>query len=72
MKLNIKVIPKSKQNNIEEVGKDNFKIHLTTVPEKGKANEAVIKMLSKHLHIAKSKIKIIKGLTQRDKIIEIC
>jgi len=71
MKYTIKIIPKSSKTEIVEE-KDNFlKIKLCAIPEKGKANEALIRFLSKHFGVSKSNIQIVKGETSRDKIIKI-
>ena len=66
--LGIKVIPKSSENKIifDEVTK-NTKIKIREVPEDGKANSAVISVLSKELKISKSNIKIISGFTNSHK-----
>ncbi len=40
-----------------------MKISVTVVAEKGKANAAVIKLLSKQLGVSKSQIKLVGGLT---------
>lgn len=71
MKYTIKVIPKSSQNQIIEQKDDFLKIKLKAIPEKGKANDELIKFLSKHFKIPKSNINIIKGQTNKNKIIEI-
>ena len=71
MKYNIKVIPKSSKTEIIEK-KDNFlKIKLKAVPKKGKANAELIKFLAKYFKTAKSNIRIIKGETSGNKIVEI-
>jgi uncharacterized protein YggU (UPF0235/DUF167 family) len=44
---------------------------VTAVPEDGKANEALIKVLSKALHIPKSAISLVRGATSRVKELEI-
>jgi uncharacterized protein (TIGR00251 family) len=69
MQINIRVIPKAKLNKI--VGGDPMKIYTTTAPTDGKANDAVIKQLAAHLGIAKSRVKIIRGETSRDKVFSI-
>lgn len=48
-----------------------LKIKLKAVPEKGKANTELIKFLAKHFKTAKSNIQIIKGKTNKNKIVEI-
>jgi uncharacterized protein len=71
----VKVSPKASSNRIKlEKKSDNtviLKIFVTTVPEDGKANEAVIKLLAKELKIAKSSIKILHGITDKNKVVEI-
>lgn len=48
-----------------------LKINVCSLPEKGKANRALIKFLAKELKIAKSRIIIDSGKTDRCKILVI-
>ena len=41
------------------------------MPEGGKANAAVLKLLSKALGVPKSRLRIVQGETGRDKVVEI-
>lgn len=68
--FNIRVTPHAKQNKVVE---DNgvLRVYTTTAPEKGRANDAVIDLLSKYLKVPKSKIKILRGLTGRGKVIAV-
>ncbi|MDD5340902.1 MAG: DUF167 domain-containing protein [Patescibacteria group bacterium] len=64
--LNIKVIPNAKVNKIS--AEDGvFKIKICAPAHEGKANKALIKFLSEHFGVPKSKIKIISGEKARDK-----
>lgn len=47
------------------------KIRVTAVPEDGKANKALIKLLATALRVPKSSISIISGETARKKILRI-
>ncbi|MEK7120304.1 MAG: DUF167 domain-containing protein, partial [Patescibacteria group bacterium] len=38
-------------------------------PQKGEANEAVLKLLAEHLHMPKSRIKIVQGLRSKKKLV---
>lgn len=68
--FNVRVTPRAKQNKV--VDKDGvLRVYTTTVPENGRANNAVVDLLADYFHVPKSKIKIIKGLTGRDKVLTI-
>ena len=71
----VHVTPKASTNAIKPqdagAGKIALKIYVTVVPEDGKANEAVIKLLSKELKVPKSAITIIQGLKSRKKVVRI-
>lgn len=72
MILKIYVKPNSKKGPLIETQDDGLIIiYIREVAANDKANQAVIKLLSKHFKIAKTNIKINKGITNRHKIIEI-
>lgn len=68
--FNIRVTPHAKQNKVVETD-GVLRVYTTVAPENGRANDAVIKLLSEYLDVPKSKIKILRGMTGRDKIITI-
>ena len=70
MQINVKVITRSSKNRILKE-ENSLKVYLTIIPEKGKANELLIKLLSDYFEISKSQIKIIKGEKSKNKIIEL-
>ena len=72
LKVFIRLSPKAKREGIEGIhtdpdGTQRIKIAVSALPVDGKANEALIKWLAKHLHIAKSAITLISGTTDRSK-----
>lgn len=72
--IDVTVIPKAAANRIvveEDDGAYRYRIYVTTVPEDGKANKEVIKLLAKELGVSKSSLSIVRGQTSRQKIIEI-
>lgn len=71
MLLTVHVKPNAKKNVVEWVDEDTLKISVTAKPENGKANQAVIELLSKELKIKKSAIEIVRGHTTRIKQISI-
>lgn len=69
--ISLRVIPRAKQNKITTDDDGRLRIHITAAPVDGAANDAVIKLLSKHLNVPRSQIKIVRGNTARDKVVEI-
>lgn len=72
MLLNIRVLPRSSRNEIvgEMVG-GALKVKLTAAPVDGKANEALIELLSEHFNVPKNKIAIRKGLRGKNKVVDV-
>ena len=68
--IEVKVIPDSDKNELAKED-SKVKIRVKASAEKGKANQAVIKLLSKYYNISKSSIKIIKGKRKKNKLIKI-
>ncbi len=71
MKIIVKVKTKAKEEKVVEIGDNSFEVYVKQIPEKGKANTAVIKALAKHFKIPQANISIITGKTSRQKIITI-
>jgi uncharacterized protein YggU (UPF0235/DUF167 family) len=72
----VQLIPKSSQNRVEgwistPQQKKILKVKVRTVPEKGKANKALINLLSKELKVTKSNIQILRGLTSSIKLLKV-
>ncbi len=70
-RIKVKVKPNARKEEIKKLDKDYFEVKTTVVPEKGKANKRVIELLSKYFKIPKSRIKLVKGETSREKIFEL-
>lgn len=66
----IRVTPKASRNRITQDG-DQIRVYVTVVPEGGKANAAVLKLLAKALGVPKSRLTILRGETSRDKVIRV-
>jgi len=71
VKIEVKVIPGAKINQIQEGFDGNIKIWVTQIAEDGKANRKVIEMLAKHFKTSKSNVTIIRGQKERRKLIEV-
>ena len=71
MKIRVKVKARSKVERIEGAGDGPYKVWVKAVPENGKANEAVIKILSAHFGVPKRAVAILSGHASPNKIIVI-
>ncbi len=71
MKVFLKTKPNSKQQKIEKIFENSFQIWVKEPAKQGKANKAVIKVLTDYFNVSKSSIRIISGIKYREKILEI-
>jgi uncharacterized protein (TIGR00251 family) len=62
----IHVIPNARKDEINDE-ESVLTVRTNAPPDKGKANRAVLKMLSKHLGV---RVRLVSGEKSRDKIIE--
>ena len=72
MQLAVLIKPNSTKGPLVELLPDgSLLVYVREVAIDGKANNALIKILAKHLDVPKSCITIIRGQTSRNKIIEV-
>ena len=77
--LRIKVTPNAPKTELQEISKDNidgrdvitYKIRLNAQPEKGKANQELIRFLSDHINLPPNSFTIISGKADRLKLIKV-
>ncbi len=61
----------SKRSGVEEQSEGKYLVRVNSRPKEGRANEEVIKMLSKYFGVSKSNIEIISGQKSRKKLVMI-
>ena len=69
VRLKVKATPKARKNEICGVRDGRLLVKVTAAPEDGKANAAVIKLLSKAWRIPSSAFELTSGATAREKTI---
>jgi len=69
VRFKVRLTPRSKKEAIDGLHEDALKIWVKAPPVDGKANAALIKLLSKQLGVSKSSITVVSGHTSRTKII---
>ncbi len=65
--IRVHVQPKSRREQILGMHGDRIKLAVTEPPDKGKANEAVVRLIAAELHLAGSCVKLLRGSTSRQK-----
>lgn len=71
MLIRVKVFPGSKKKEIIKKSDGRFEVKVKAKPERGMANEAVIDALSSYFGVSASKIKLIKGSREKNKMFKI-
>ena len=71
MRVKVKVKPGSKREEVKVISPDRLEVKVSAPPEKGKANGRLIALIAKHFGVRKSAVRIIRGETSREKLIEI-
>jgi hypothetical protein len=71
MKIFVRAKTGAKKEFVKKVDQSHFVVSVSSHPIKGKANEAIIEVLANYFQIPKSKILLDKGLTSKEKVIEI-
>ncbi|MGB3861275.1 MAG: DUF167 domain-containing protein [Candidatus Aminicenantaceae bacterium] len=69
--LSVKVHPRSRKQEITKIDENTYKIHVTSAPSKGEANQEVCKLIARFLGVPVSRVKIIRGHKSRNKLITI-
>lgn len=74
--LSIRLTPKASSDRIGDTrklpsGEEQLMVYVTVVAEDGKANEAMLRLLAKHLDVAPSRLMIVKGQTNRNKLVRV-
>ena len=71
MKIEVSVIPNSRNIEIIKISESCYRVRIDAPPIKDKANKRLIKVLAEHFKVSESSISIIKGLKSKNKIIKI-
>lgn len=70
VKIEVKVKPNSKTEQVSQVGA-SFMVKVKQPPKEGQANQAVVKLLAQHFGVPQNQVKIVSGLRNKNKVIEV-
>jgi uncharacterized protein (TIGR00251 family) len=71
LRIAVQVTPNASKSEAVDVIEGVLKIRLKAQPIEGKANEALIRFISDQLDVPKSRVSLARGLSSRQKIIEV-
>ena len=71
MRIYVKATPRAGKNEVLKISQGEYKVKVTAVPKKGKANVVVIELLADYFDVPKSSVSIVGGKSTRVKLIEI-
>ena len=69
-RLRLRVSPGSRRSEIVGRYGDGWKVRVSAPPEGGRANDAVVELLSKQLEIPRRSISIVSGHGAREKVVQ--
>ena len=71
MQVRVRVVPNSSKDEVVGLYDGALKVKVCAVPEKGKANKAVIELMVTHYGVNKSQVVLLSGETSSHKVFEI-
>jgi uncharacterized protein YggU (UPF0235/DUF167 family) len=76
LSLRVRLTPKARRSAVDGLaaeadGSVALKVAVTAAPEKGRANEALIALLAREWHVAKSAITLTQGGSDRRKLLHL-
>ncbi|HAI99681.1 MAG TPA: DUF167 domain-containing protein [Dehalococcoidia bacterium] len=67
----VKVQPKASRDQVVGYRDGVLQLRVTAPPDKGRANAAVVALLADALGVAKSRVRIVRGQSSRDKVLTV-
>jgi len=71
VEITIKAVPGASRDRIVGPLGDALKVQVSAPPEKGKANQAIVDLISKTLGVSSRSIQVVQGQTNTRKVLKI-
>lgn len=72
MRIRVRVKPRAKEERIEGFSPDGtLVVRVAAPPERGKANERLVRILAEAFGVARSEVRVVAGHKSRDKVVEV-
>ena len=70
-RLRLRVVPGARREGLVGRHGDAWKLRVTASPERGAANDAVVRLLADRLALPSGAVRVVSGHGARDKIVEV-
>jgi uncharacterized protein len=67
--IRVRVQPRASQNEIVGERDGTLIVRLNAAPVEGKANEALCRLLARHLGVGRRSVEVLRGARSRDKVV---
>jgi hypothetical protein len=71
MIIKVKVKTLAKESKLEKLKENYFKVSVKAPPQKGKANQEMIKLIAEYFKIKSEQVRIVSGRTSPFKVVEL-
>lgn len=71
MRIYVTAKPAAREESIEKIDENHFIVAVREPPIQGRANRAIIEALADYFKISSGRVRIITGMTSRQKMVEI-
>ena len=71
VRLRVHVTPGAREEQIAGWHGGSLRVKVRARPEKGRANQAVLRLLARRLGVAPANLSIVHGAASRDKLVEV-
>lgn len=71
VRLRLRVAPGAARSAVVGRHGDAWKVRVAAPAERGRANDAVVTLLAESLHVTRPDVRVVAGLTARDKVVEL-
>jgi uncharacterized protein YggU (UPF0235/DUF167 family) len=70
-RLKLHVTPGAREDALAGWQGDSLRVKVRARPEKGRANDALLRFLAGHLKLPPSRLALVRGATSRDKLVDV-
>lgn len=71
MRIFVTVKTRAREERVESIDASHLVVMVKALPVEGRANEAVVRALARHLGVAKTQLRLVSGATSKSKVLEV-